>query len=467
MSFSAQELVADYVIVGAGAVGLSFLDVLLDHTDSDVILIDRRGEPGGHWRDAYPFVRLHNVSALYGVNSRRLGADRVTRGGPEAGFMERATLPEILDYYDAFFREKVLASGRVLWLGRHEWRKGGRAHSLEGGAEVKLRARRRVIDATFTDTRVPSTHGPGFDVAAGVRCISPNALPNAVDGGARYTIIGTGKTGMDCVSFLLEAGVDPEAIAWVRPREPWLLNRAYWQPNDASFVTTMAGFALDLEAVASAGSVDEYFLRLEDAGLVHRIDRDTAPTMFRCAIASTSEIAQWRRVRNVIRKGRVREIAPDRMRLDGGDVAARPGEIYVHCTADGVPRRETRPIFEAGRVTPQFVRRCGPVFSAALIARVESLDVSDEHKNALCEVVAMVDAPIDWVRAHIVEIDNRARWARVPELRDWLERSRLDAYTAMNARVMRAATPQQAAAFERWRQARAPARARMAQLVSA
>ncbi len=27
--------------------------------------------PGGHWTRAYPFVRLHQPSAYYGVNSRR------------------------------------------------------------------------------------------------------------------------------------------------------------------------------------------------------------------------------------------------------------------------------------------------------------------------------------------------------------------------------------------------------------
>ena len=42
---------ADYVVVGAGAVGLAFVDVLLDETTADIILIDRRTEPGGHWRD--------------------------------------------------------------------------------------------------------------------------------------------------------------------------------------------------------------------------------------------------------------------------------------------------------------------------------------------------------------------------------------------------------------------------------
>ena len=39
-----------------------------------VVLVDRRAKPGGHWNDAYDFVRLHQPAALYGVNSLQLGS---------------------------------------------------------------------------------------------------------------------------------------------------------------------------------------------------------------------------------------------------------------------------------------------------------------------------------------------------------------------------------------------------------
>ena len=46
------------------------------HTDAhynQVVLLDRRAKPGGHWNDAYDFVRLHQPAAFYGVNSLKLG----------------------------------------------------------------------------------------------------------------------------------------------------------------------------------------------------------------------------------------------------------------------------------------------------------------------------------------------------------------------------------------------------------
>src|SRR3712207_5465830 len=72
-----ETLEADYLVVGAGAAGMAFTDALIDHADVRVALVDRRHAPGGHWLDAYPFVRLHQASAFYGVASTLLGGGRV------------------------------------------------------------------------------------------------------------------------------------------------------------------------------------------------------------------------------------------------------------------------------------------------------------------------------------------------------------------------------------------------------
>jgi cation diffusion facilitator CzcD-associated flavoprotein CzcO len=67
------EIETDYLVIGAGASGMAFTDALIADADVDVVMVDRRHSPGGHWNDAYPFVRLHQPSATYGVNSRPLG----------------------------------------------------------------------------------------------------------------------------------------------------------------------------------------------------------------------------------------------------------------------------------------------------------------------------------------------------------------------------------------------------------
>ena len=41
-------LEADYVVAGAGAMGMAFTDALVDHADVSVVLVDRRHGVGGH-----------------------------------------------------------------------------------------------------------------------------------------------------------------------------------------------------------------------------------------------------------------------------------------------------------------------------------------------------------------------------------------------------------------------------------
>src|SRR5262245_16300064 len=92
---SHRPLEVDHLVIGAGASGMAFTDALIGGSDRSVLMVDRRHAPGGHWNDAYPFVRLHQPSAYYGVHSRKLGSDRID----ETGLYERASAPEICAYY--------------------------------------------------------------------------------------------------------------------------------------------------------------------------------------------------------------------------------------------------------------------------------------------------------------------------------------------------------------------------------
>jgi cation diffusion facilitator CzcD-associated flavoprotein CzcO len=72
----AEAIETAYLVIGAGAVAMAFVDTLLSETDARVVLVDRRHKPGGHWNDAYPFVGLHQPAAFYGVGSRELSGRR-------------------------------------------------------------------------------------------------------------------------------------------------------------------------------------------------------------------------------------------------------------------------------------------------------------------------------------------------------------------------------------------------------
>ena len=47
-----RPLITDYFVVGGGATALSFVDVLLDETAAESIIVGRRERVGGHWNDA-------------------------------------------------------------------------------------------------------------------------------------------------------------------------------------------------------------------------------------------------------------------------------------------------------------------------------------------------------------------------------------------------------------------------------
>lgn len=458
-------LEADYVIVGAGAAGMAFADTLLTETDASLVLVDRRARPGGHWNDAYPFVRLHGPSLIYGAESRTLGSDRLETVGINRSLLEQASGTEVLAYYDQLMRHRFLPSGRVTWLSQTDWRDGVATTRITG-ARTRLSARKKLVDATYADTRLPVTDPPSFALASEARCIPPHALPNLTDAGDGFVIIGAGKTAMDSVVWLLERGVAPGKITWVRPRDPWLLRRENLQPIFDFFEPTIGAMARELEEARDAASLDDLFRRLEAANLLARIDRAVTPTMYRCAIVSAPELELLRSVKDVVRLGHVQAIEPGRIVLDGGTVATSPDRIHVNCTADGIPRRPGRPVFQGDRILLQYVRRCSPCFSAAFIAHLEASLATDAEKNALTRPVPAPDEPIDWLRMHLEDAANRRGWLQSPDLQAWLAGSRLDRFTGMIARASREPTPERMAILQRYREAAGPGLARMAELMT-
>jgi cation diffusion facilitator CzcD-associated flavoprotein CzcO len=62
-TLSDRVIETDYLIVGAGAVGMAFADSLLHETEATMVMADRRHRPGGHWNDAYTVERIPGLLA--------------------------------------------------------------------------------------------------------------------------------------------------------------------------------------------------------------------------------------------------------------------------------------------------------------------------------------------------------------------------------------------------------------------
>jgi hypothetical protein len=417
----------DYLIVGAGAAGMAFADSLITESSATIAIVDRQARPGGHWNHAYPFVRLHQPSAFYGVNSRTLGSGAKEEFGLNKGFYELASGAEILRYFDEVMQEQFLPSGRVRYFPCSNYSDGW-VTSLRTGDRHAIKAR-KVVDATYSNTTVPSMHARRYPVAGGIVCVPPNDLPRQTSEYGAYCVIGAGKTGMDTCLWLLENGADPDRIRWVMPRDGWWLNRATYQPGEEFFSRLLQSIANGVEAVAEADSIDDVFARLEAFGEFRRLDASVKPRFFHGATVSDAEVEQLRRIREVVRLGRVTRIESDRIVLEHGAVATSRDCLHVDCSALGVPVKPPLPIFAGDRITLQWVRQSQPTFSWSLIGHVEAAFDDEAEKNRICAPIPPPDAAMDWLRMLAIELSNQYRWSRMPGIREWQAKSRLDPYT--------------------------------------
>ena len=157
-----EKLVSDYLVIGAGAMGMAFTDVLVTETDATVTIIDRHARPGGHWNDAYPFVRLHQPSSFYGVNSRALGGDQKDQVGGNAGLYELASGGEVVAYFEEVMNQRFLPSGRVQYRPMTEYLGNGSMKSLISGSQTEIQAF-KTVDATYMNVTVPSVNPPNIE----------------------------------------------------------------------------------------------------------------------------------------------------------------------------------------------------------------------------------------------------------------------------------------------------------------
>ncbi len=414
---------ADYLVIGAGATGMAFTDALIDHGDVRVALVDRRHGVGGHWLAAYPFVRLHQSSTFYGAASTLLGGGRIQASGPEAGLHERADQAKICSYYSDLLTDRMLGSGRVELFAGCEYLGKRTFVSRVSGRSFEVSDRCRIVDARYLSPDIPAESKPRFGVADGARVIPVNDLVHLDATPSQYVVVGSGKTATDACIWLLARGVDPNAICWVRPRDPWMLNRALIQPDPAIY---LGMFADMMEAAASAPSLPDLFLRLEDAGIMLRIDRSVTPTMAKAPTLGTWELEKLRTIENVVRLGHIETVRRGRIDLTEGSVAVSDDAVVVHCAADGLKQPPRVPIWGPDAITPQPIRAGFPCFGAALAGYVEATRDDDAEKNRICPPSSYGNTLTDWAHMTVMGSRNAMSFGSEPDIKAWVDRVALN-----------------------------------------
>ncbi|HWP10635.1 MAG TPA: NAD(P)-binding protein [Ramlibacter sp.] len=454
----------DYLIKGAGAAGMAFADSLLTESRATIAIVDRHHRPGGHWNHAYPFVRLHQPSAFYGVNSRPLGSGAKDEVGFNKGYYELASGSEVLSYFDLVMRQTFLPSGRVRFFPMSELGDDGTVTSLLSGRRTAIKAR-KTVDATYSRTTVPSMRPPRYPVAPGIVCVPPNELPRVARPHAAYVVIGAGKTGMDSCLWLLENGADPDRIRWIMPRDYWWINRATYQPGEEFVARLVQSIANGVEALATGDDVDDVFARLEAFDEVRRIDPSVKPRGYHGGFVSEGELGQLRRIRDMVRLGRVQRIDADRIVLERGSIPTNGHCLHIDCTATGIPALPSQPIFAGDRITLQWVRLAQPTFSWSLIGHVEAACQDEAEKNRICTPIPPPDEPRDWLRMMAVELSNQLVWSKIPAIREWQSKSRLDPFTR-RIQALKGTQGEAVAHLQRYGKYVGPAARKLAQLLA-
>lgn len=352
----ATRLVCDYLVVGAGATSMAFIDTLLTELPSTkIVLVDKKDSPGGHWVDSYGFVRLHQPSLLYGVSSKQLEGSwmNLLFRSFTLPWKHRASKDEILSYYKSFVDEKV-AAGQIQYFPRchfnFEEQKDNVENnvdtdisinddetnnlcysfeSIDGTRKYDVEVKEKLVNAVLGECVIPSLTPLQFPVDPSIQVWTPNQVFDThrrmesvaatktmmmLDDGRvvqnlkskSFVVLGGGKTGMDTVVYLQrEMGISPESICWIIPNDSWMFRREGDDP-----------MAWPKALLAHGGHRTASALAVEKGGNFVRLDESILPTKFRFTVVGSDELELMRNVFNVIRKGRVTAI---RQHTDNND----------------------------------------------------------------------------------------------------------------------------------------------------
>jgi len=391
LATATKQLQCDYLVVGAGTAGMSFVDTILtENSTATVVLVDRFSRPGGHWTKAYPFVKLHQYSCSYGVNSRCLGKNLDGKGNEIYDINDRATGSEIVEYYQEVCNT-FEASGRVkcFFGAEYEFDEETSTHTIVVAATNRVDVKCGKVVTVKSGITVPSMREPLIPVHESVNFVPVNDIPSSVKSGRyqKYIVFGNGKTGVDAITnLLLDQRIDPSQITWVISRDVWYFLRDSMEDYFKSLIF--------FTKMTSAKSVKEGFLTYEADEVMVRLDpKRPYPEVCKAAIIDSNDLVAIRSIQNVVRMGRAMSIEPNKIVLNSGSIEFSSHDtLLIDCMVEsdgvyGYTFDESFTIFEPERINlGPLITLFNPSLSSAIIAFLEcTIDENDdEAKNGCC-----------------------------------------------------------------------------------
>ena len=221
-------------------------------------------------------------------------------------------------------------------------------------------------------THVPATKPPEYSVAKEVNLFPINKLAEIKSPWQRYVVIGAGKTGLDALSYLIDSNVNPEKIVWIVSNDCWYMSRDFFEgDNVKNFHKKLPEF---FNSTLKAENVDDCYIKGEAVGQFLRLDKNIWPTKMRAATVSSKEMAKYRLVKNVIRKGRINSIEKDKIVFKNDEtIPTDSNTLHVDCSAAGTNFLKVKDkIFDGNVINLMLIQMPQPCTSAAMIAALEN-----------------------------------------------------------------------------------------------
>lgn len=211
----------------------------------------------------------------------------------------------------------------------------------------------------------------------------------------------------------------PERIRWIVSNPCWYLNRDLVMEDGG-----MDGPKAQ-EAIRGATSLAELYQGFDRCRLLLRVHAEVEPTRMRAATVSEKEVEKLRRLKDVVRKGRIERITKDKIIFIGGEeVESQEDTLYIDCSTSGTKFEPCQTIFQPGRIVLQMVQLPAPTNSGAILAALELLTQDDNFKNSVVTPVAAPHELEDWFRELGVALANFGRLQKVMGFW-WMWRRRL------------------------------------------
>ena len=175
-----------------------------------------------------------------------------------------------------------------------------------------------------------------------------------------------------------------------------------------------------------------FFLLGERKGIFLRIDEDHMPEMFRGAAISPHEIMLCRKVKNIIKNGRIKSIEKGRIIFENGSMIATDSDtLHVNCSSIGLTTRKPIPIFTSDRITIQMVFAFQPALGAAVLGYIEAhYGEKLDFANEVAIPLAYPKTKFEFFNSIRISYVNLDRWLRY--FHSWLNTIRLFSGSKLN-----------------------------------